>query len=154
MRITAFALAVLAAACAHPPDARVDGTALHADAPATGHRAADAATAGTDSSRIARLEREARAIVRTDGCRRDEECRAAPVGSRACGGPRTYLPYCSASTDTAALAAKLAELKHAEDDYNRQNGLMSTCEFRRPPPVMIDAGSCKAAIENGRAVLP
>ncbi|HET7459941.1 MAG TPA: hypothetical protein VFJ82_01785 [Longimicrobium sp.] len=103
-----------------------------------------AAPAETDTSRIARLEREARALAHAGGCTADQ-CRTAPVGHRPCGGPRTYVVYCAAKTDSAALFAKLAELARAEDAYNQRNQMASTCEFREPPSTRIENGSCVAA---------
>src|SRR5688500_12640801 len=56
-----------------------------------GARNRDAQHAGeSDSSRVARLEREARAMVNASGCASTDQCRAAPVGERPCGGPRNY----------------------------------------------------------------
>jgi hypothetical protein len=72
-----------------------------------------------------------------------ETCRTAPVGWRSCGGPRTYLVYCAASTDTVALFRKLAELEKAERAYNLRSGMMSTCEFRMPPTVKLQGGRCR-----------
>jgi hypothetical protein len=99
----------------------------------------------TDQARIQRLEREARALARADGCQSSGDCRAAPVGDRPCGGPRTYLVYCARTTDSVALYRQLGELARAEREYNRQQGLMSTCEFRMPPTVTASGGSCRAA---------
>jgi len=92
-----------------------------------------------DTTQLARLEREARAIARADGCTADE-CRTAPVGVRPCGGPRTYIVYCAARTDSAALFAKLAELARAEEAFNKQNEMMSTCDIRVPPSTRLEAG--------------
>ncbi|MDB4947961.1 MAG: hypothetical protein JWM27_610 [Gemmatimonadetes bacterium] len=133
-------LLLAAAACAGPPDSRLGSRAVQSALPVT--TPAAAASAQSDSARIAKLEAEARALARATGCRQDAECAVAPVGSRACGGPRTYVPYCRATTDTAALNAKLAQLKRAEDDYLRKNEMMSTCEMRTPPPVMVEGGRC------------
>jgi len=99
----------------------------------------------TDQERIQRLEREARALARADGCQNTSDCRAAPVGDRPCGGPRTYVVYCGRTTDSVALYHKLDELAQAEREYNRKQGLMSTCEFRMPPAVVATGGSCRAA---------
>ncbi|HEX8694683.1 MAG TPA: hypothetical protein VF746_19820 [Longimicrobium sp.] len=108
----------------------------------------------SDSARIARLEREARALARADGCREGAQCRTAPVGSRPCGGPREYVVYCAAATDSAALFAKLAELARAEDEYNRRRGLASTCEFREPPQVGLSGGTCRARAGQAGAEVP
>jgi hypothetical protein len=96
-----------------------------------------------EQARLSRLEHEARELAKTDGCSSVEACRTAPVGWRSCGGPRTYLVYCAASTDTLALFRKLAELEKAERAYNLRSGMMSTCEFRMPPTVKLQGGRCR-----------
>lgn len=93
---------------------------------------------------VIQLEKEARVLARADGCNDAVQCRTAPVGARSCGGPRTYIAYCAATTDSAALFRKLNALKVAEMQYNKGAGLMSTCEFRMPPEVAVQGGSCKA----------
>ena len=92
---------------------------------------------------VRRLEREAIALARTDGCSTVQQCTSAPVGSRGCGGPRFYLPYCPLTTDTAALRAKLAEVERAEQDYNRRNNVVSTCEMRMPGELELAGGACR-----------
>ena len=67
------------------------------------------------------------------------------MGWRGCGGPRTYLVYCAATTDTMALFRKLKELEEAERDYNARSGMMSTCELRMSPGVRLDGRSCREA---------
>ena len=93
--------------------------------------------------RLSRLEHEARELAHTGGCDSVAQCRTAPVGWRSCGGPRDYLVYCAATTDTVALFRKLAELEAAEKDYNLKSGMMSSCIMRRPPQVSLRGGSCR-----------
>lgn len=95
-----------------------------------------------DTTRIARLERDARAFVRATGCDAAASCRTAPVGWRGCGGPRAYVVYCPATTDTVALMRTLEELKRAEMAYNERESVVSTCEMRLPPSVTVQGGSC------------
>jgi hypothetical protein len=96
----------------------------------------------SDWNAIERLEAQAKAIAVIDGCLSSSDCRSAPVGSRACGGPRYYIPWCAKTTDSAALYRKLAEVSAAEQAYNKKYEIMSTCEFRMPPLVASSAGSC------------
>ena len=98
----------------------------------------------TDWGQIVALENEAKALVKTDGCSTAGECRTAAVGSRACGGPRYYLVYCSRTTDSAALFKKLDAVAAAEREFNARYQLVSTCEFRMPPTVALSGGSCQA----------
>jgi hypothetical protein len=146
--VAGFALCV-GAGCSQQPQAsggqptRSIGSVIAAAPPA-----ADTSAPGTRDTtpdmrpRLARLEQEARALAKLDGCATVGACRTAPMGWRGCGGPRTYLVYCAASTDTVALFRKLAELEQAERAYNASSGMMSTCEFRMPPAVRLDGRSC------------
>jgi hypothetical protein len=97
-----------------------------------------------DWAQIVAIENAAKALVKTDGCSSAGECRTAPVGSRACGGPRYYLVYCSRTTDSAELFRKLDAVAAAEREYNSRYQLVSTCEFRMPPKVALSGGSCQA----------
>ncbi len=96
----------------------------------------------SDWNGIERLEAQAKALAKIDGCANSTECRSAPVGNRACGGPRYYIPWCAKTTDSVALYSKLAEVAKAEDAYNKKYNLVSTCEFRMPPLVVASGGSC------------
>lgn len=127
----AVAAITLATACATPAQ--------------RGHDSASAqGAARDDTARIARLEREARALASTGGCEAASSCRTAPVGSRGCGGPRDYLVYCPATTDTAALLRKLDELARVESAYNEREGVVSTCQMRLPPALSVSGGRCVA----------
>lgn len=110
----------------------------------TGHDAIVAGNQQSDWAAIEELERDAKAIAKTTGCASSGECRSAPVGSRGCGGPRYYIPWCAKSTDSAALYSKLDEVAVAERAYNKKYQIMSTCEFRVPPRVEVAAGACTA----------
>jgi hypothetical protein len=97
-----------------------------------------------DWAQIVNLENQAKALVKTEGCSSAAQCRTAPVGSRACGGPRYYLVYCAQTTDSAALFQKLDAVARAERAYNARYNVVSTCEFRMPPTAALSGGSCQA----------
>ena len=97
-----------------------------------------------DWAQIIAIENQAKALAKTDGCSSAGECRTAPIGSKACGGPRYYLVYCSRTTDSAALFRKLAAVAAAEREYNMRYKIVSTCEFRLPPQLALSGGSCQA----------
>jgi hypothetical protein len=99
-------------------------------------------TQAGDWAAIEKLEAEAKAIAKTSGCATAAECRSAPVGSRGCGGPRYYIPYCAATTDSAALFRKLDQIVAAEKAYNARYQIMSTCEMRLPPALAVTGGAC------------
>ena len=96
-----------------------------------------------DSARVAQLEHDAVALAKTTGCSSDDQCRNAPVGIKACGGPRYYLKYCAASTDSVALFRALARLDTAERAYNAKYHVVSTCQMILPTRPHVVAGACR-----------
>jgi hypothetical protein len=96
---------------------------------------------------VARLEREARALAGTGGCTDASGCGVAPIGARPCGGPREYIAYCRATTDSARLFAKLAELERAERAANARSGVGSICSMVMPPAPALVGGRCTAGGE-------
>ncbi len=95
-------------------------------------------------ARVDSLEARARALATNTGCASLDQCAAAPMGAKACGGPRTYLAYCRATTDTTALFTVLQQLEQAEREYNAAAGIASDCAMVTPPTLTLDAGSCQA----------
>jgi hypothetical protein len=132
-------LCAVATACAQAPVSGADP----GGSPFSGSGAVVAGSQQGDWAAIVKLEDNAKAIAKVAGCA-SSECRAAPVGSRACGGPRYYIPYCAKTTDSVALYRKLDEVAKAERAYNAKYKLVSTCEFRMPPLVEAIGGSCVA----------
>ena len=114
------------------------------DKASPGHDAGVGGTQQTDWAAIVQLEDQAKAIAKTAGCSTSSECRSAPVGSKGCGGPRYYIPWCAKSTDSAALYAKLDQVATAEKAFNKKYQIMSTCEYRLAPTVQVIAGACTA----------
>lgn len=135
-----LAVAVLiASACVQPP---ANGAGAGDSTPPLG--GAQPGSQEGDWAAIVRLEDQAKAIAKASGCSSSGQCRTAAVGNRACGGPRYYITYCAASTDSVALFRKLEEVAAAENQYNRKYQIVSTCEFRMPPPVGLSGGECRA----------
>jgi hypothetical protein len=134
MRACAMMVLVTSAACAAPAQRGADT--------ASADSASRVQAPATDSALFARLESDARALAKTAGCTSADACRTAPVGSRGCGGPRTYVVYCAATTDSVALYAKLDSLRDAEAAFNQRNGIASTCEMRLPPIPSASGGRC------------
>ena len=98
----------------------------------------------SDWSAIEKLEAQAKAMLKVEGCAASADCASSPVGRKACGSPRYYVTYCSRTTDTASLRAKLDAVVKAEAAYNQKYNVMSTCEMRVPPEVELSGGQCRA----------
>ena len=133
IRARALATAILIAACAQREE----------EPPSVGQPPVENRV--TREARIRELEQQARALAKTDGCDQANQCASAPVGVKGCGGPRSYLVYCKATTDEAALVRALDELKRAEEEYNRVEQIASDCMMVMPPEVRLEGRACSAA---------
>ncbi len=136
-----IAATALAASCSKASMPKDDGAGEPTvSAPSPGLTPSERA----DWAAIEQLEAQAKKLAHLEGCASSDDCRSAPVGSRACGGPRYYLAWCAKSTDSVALYRKLEEVAAAERSYNKKYQIISTCEFRMPPIVTASGGSCIA----------
>ena len=142
--ILTLAAAILVAACASNTVASDSDSSGQNPGNSAGVNPPAASSQQAEWAAIEKLEAEARALASTSGCSTAGECRSAPVGSRACGGPRYYLPYCSKTTDSVALYRKLDEVAAAERAYNTKHNMVSTCEMRMPPELTLTGGACAA----------
>jgi hypothetical protein len=88
--------------------------------------------------------------VGTAACSSAAVCRTLPLGSKPCGGPRRYLVYSLAVTDSARLAADAARYNQAEAQRNREKGLVSDCSMLIAPQVSCVARRCVAIQSEGR----
>ncbi|WP_257457942.1 hypothetical protein [Archangium lipolyticum] len=97
-----------------------------------------------DRAEIDQLESEALALAAPGGCEDVGQCRSAPVGAKACGGPRSHVVYCATSTDEDRLLKALERLEKREGQFNQQCDVFSTCEFISPPELELVEGQCRA----------
>jgi hypothetical protein len=88
--------------------------------------------------------------VGTAACSSPAVCRTLPLGSKPCGGPRQYLVYSLAVTDSARLAADAARYNQAEARRNREGGLVSDCSMLIAPQVSCVSRRCVAIRSEGR----
>jgi hypothetical protein len=114
------------------------------DTPADTASSAVVSSEDSDRKVVDKLEAEARALAKVEGCSTAADCRAAPVGVRGCGGPRDFIVYCARATDSVSLMRKIAAADSAEAAFNKKYQVVSTCELRMPPAVEASGGSCVA----------
>lgn len=93
-------------------------------------------------SDIEELELLADKLAVQTGCTSVDQCRTAPVGEKACGGPRYHLVYCAPQTDETQLQSVLNEVLEREQGYNQRYYPISTCRFVSPPEVELVGGVC------------
>src|SRR5688572_10005379 len=93
--------ALLVISCATPAQRSEDSTRAGVTRPAA------------DRAHLVQLEERAHALAKSSGCDTAAACGVAPLGWRGCGGPRDYVVYCRAATDTTALHRVLEQLRQA-----------------------------------------
>lgn len=71
-----------------------------------------------------------------------EDCRYVGLGSKPCGGSWEY--YSVSSTDSTALAERLAAYEAFEDEMNRRYGYESDCSLPNEPVLVYRDGRCLA----------
>ena len=132
MRLAAASLLMLTAtACGSAPAA---GPA----APAPSTPSASPAATG----KAAALWQKIRAANADTSCDTASQCHTIGVGSKACGGPESYLAWSSKSSDGSALKALVEEhsaVRRADDERAQ---MMSTCMMVADPGASCRAGRC------------
>jgi hypothetical protein len=84
-----------------------------------------------------------RALVGTPACSSDAQCHTLALGSRACGGPESYLAWSSTATRADELQALGERYKEERRAADRASGAMSTCRFMPDPGAVCRAGTCQ-----------
>lgn len=102
-----------------------------------------------DRVRIDSLMSRARSLARAEGCSDASSCRAAALGWKACGGPKEYVVYCAASSDTAELARTVELVSRLDREYNERYGVVSDCMLLMEPGVGVEGGRCVGSAGRG-----
>lgn len=103
-----------------------------------GSDASDRAQALALGARIDAIEAQLRVQIGPAACTTDSDCRALPIGARACGGPDRFLPYSVRATDEAALARLAADHTRLSAELLREQGAVGTCVVAEPPAAVCD----------------
>ncbi|KZN60332.1 hypothetical protein [Pseudoalteromonas luteoviolacea] len=81
-------------------------------------------------------------ITKDKSCDSSSQCQAIPVGSRACGGPSSYLVFSTKTADHKKVYELAKKLTHAESQYNAKTGMISICEHLRQPATQCIENTC------------
>jgi hypothetical protein len=97
-----------------------------------------------DLAELQVLNDEIQQLIATGICSSNTDCYYIAFGSKACGGPTSYLVY-STSIDVNLLKEKVAAYNEKEDDFNKKWGIISDCSVVSPPnSVTCVQGKCSA----------
>ncbi len=97
-----------------------------------------------DRKELNRQLEEIKDLIARESCDEENSCDYIAVGSKACGGPKTYLLF-SSTVNSEKLENLVAEYNKAEADYNQKYGIRSDCMLVTPPErVECVNGKCEA----------
>lgn len=97
-----------------------------------------------DLAELSALQEEIELLVESGVCSGNSDCDYIAFGSKACGGPKTYLVF-STSINVELLQKKVATYSALENSFNKKWGIISDCSVPAPPlNVTCIAGKCTA----------
>ncbi len=97
-----------------------------------------------DLAELTALQEEIELLVDSGVCSENSNCESIAFGSKACGGPKTYLVF-STSINLELLQQKVATYNALENSFNKRWGIISDCSVVLPPTsVTCVNGKCTA----------
>ncbi len=96
-----------------------------------------------DENNMLKLRTEIEDLINEEHCTDAKDWRISPLGSKACGGPASYIAY--PIKLEREILPKITEFNRQSSAYNLEYGVMSDCG--------VTASPTKIVCESGRAVL-
>lgn len=97
-----------------------------------------------DRTRLMEMRQEIDALIGDATGSSIADCRYAGIGAKPCGGPWEYIVYSVSSTDSTALAERLAAYDAFEAEMNELYGYLSDCSVPNIPVLVFEGGRCGA----------
>ena len=85
---------------------------------------------------------ELNTLITDKQCDTSTQCRISAVGSRACGGPSSFVVYSTKSASEKQVAALSDKITKLESSYNSQKGMMSICQHLTTPSTQCVENKC------------
>ena len=103
-----------------------------------------AAAAASEPASVA-LQARVVELIGDAGCDGQGQCHVAGLGQRPCGGPESWLPWSTKTTDPRVLQDAVIELAKARIGENKAAGLLSDCQVRPDPSAV-----CRPRASDGK----
>lgn len=96
-----------------------------------------------DQEELIKLQAQIKTLADESVCGTSFKLNYKPMGSKACGGPSSYIAY-SSSIDTAKLILLINRYTDSERKYNQKYSISSTCDITsKPSTVTCENGKPK-----------
>lgn len=93
-----------------------------------------------------------KALTKDLNCDTSAQCQVLPVGSRACGGPSSYLVFSTKNTDSEKVASLAKHITSLESQFNAQTGMASICQHLTAPAAQCVSNKCVKVEGNATSV--
>jgi hypothetical protein len=95
-----------------------------------------------EDQQLVQLAKNIEEFAKNKACTGGDNCRSMAMGSKACGGPTSYIIYSLSKTDEKLLAEKVKQYTDLEKEINIKYNRISDCSFLIPPTVDCLNGVC------------
>ncbi|WP_372762273.1 hypothetical protein [Pseudoalteromonas sp.] len=85
---------------------------------------------------------ELTALITDPQCDAIEQCKVLAVGSRACGGPSSYVVYSTKTAEQQQVEKLAKQITQLESNYNTQNQMVSICQHLTAPSTQCVENKC------------
>ncbi|ALS31451.1 hypothetical protein PTRA_a0054 [Pseudoalteromonas translucida KMM 520] len=91
---------------------------------------------------IKAAKNELNTLIANKQCDSSTQCQVEAVGSRACGGPSSYVVYSTTTATTEQVTALSKKITTFESNYNAQNQMVSICQHLTAPSTQCVENKC------------
>ncbi|KPH56823.1 hypothetical protein [Pseudoalteromonas porphyrae] len=81
-------------------------------------------------------------LISDPQCDDHTQCKILAIGSRACGGPSSYVAYSTKSADEQEVLASAKQITSLESQFNAQTGMISICQHLTEPSAQCIENKC------------
>ncbi|GAA60961.1 hypothetical protein P20652_2833 [Pseudoalteromonas sp. BSi20652] len=85
---------------------------------------------------------ELNTLITDKQCDTSTQCRVIAVGSRACGGPSSFVVYSTNAASEEQVTILGEKITKLESNYNSQKGMMSICQHLTTPSTQCVENKC------------
>ncbi len=98
--------------------------------------------AAPDKATISSAHEQLKQLIDDQSCDNSSQCKVLPVGSRACGGPSSFIVYSTKTADTAEVEKLAKDITALEKQFNAANDMMSICQHLTAPGAQCSENTC------------
>ncbi|NOU53028.1 hypothetical protein HG263_21230 [Pseudoalteromonas sp. JBTF-M23] len=91
---------------------------------------------------IEQLHNQLKTLTQDVSCDTTMQCQVEAVGSRACGGPSSYIVYSNKSANPDTIKQIASKITLFESTYNAKNKMMSICQHLTKPSTQCVENKC------------